>query len=45
MNIHVVDILGILVMYSMLRFDNSELRYHCFSRTAPHHVIIPVVYP
>ena len=40
-----MDILGILMMYRMLRFDNPELRYHCFSRTAPYHAIIPVVYP
>ena len=43
-NIQVGDIIGILMMYSMLRLDNPELRYPCYSRTAPYHAIVPVVY-
>ena len=34
---------GILMMYSMFRFGNSELGYYCFSKTTSYHVIIPVV--
>ena len=33
------------MMYSMLRFDDPELRYHYLSITTPYHAIIPVVYP
>ena len=43
MNKHVGGIIGFLMMYTMLRFDDSELRYHCFSRTTPYHPTIPVV--
>ena len=39
-HIHVGDIPGILMMYSMFGYDNPELRYHCFSRTAPYHAIV-----
>ena len=45
LNRHVSDILGILMMYNMLRYHNPELRYHSFSRTTLYHVTIPVVYP
>ena len=39
------DILSILMMYSMSKYDIPELRYHLFSRTPPNYSTIPVVYP
>ena len=42
---HVEDILSILMMYSMSKYDNPELRNHHFSRTPPSYSTIPVVYP
>ena len=31
------------MIYSMFRYANPELRYHCFSRTVPYHATIPLV--